>query len=179
MIEVLKREEAQPAAYPTVPEGLSTAAAALDSDMIWQRIETYVAHRWTTRDITYVIEGSGYWRPDLKPFSIGTKKEWQNNAWVPVTLNTGPMGGLELLGELYQFTGTAGASATVPAAVNEAYRRLAEYLTSEDHRPGASRFSVDIAGGLSVAYDRSPTWVARAMQYSGAADLLRPYRRVS
>lgn len=177
-VDVLSRSEATPASYPAVPSGLSSAAAALDSGMIWARIEAYVAHRWTGRDVTYVLEGCGFWQPDLTPFAIGTKKKWSDNAWVAVTtLNTGPLGGLELLGDIYQISGTAGSGATVPANVNEAFRRLAEYMSAQDNKPGASSFSVDLAGGISTSYDRAPTWFARAMQYSGAGDLLRPYRR--
>ena len=44
---------------------LSTAAAALDADMIWQRIEAYIAHRWTERDVTWIVEGPGEWHPPL------------------------------------------------------------------------------------------------------------------
>ncbi len=41
---------------------------------------------------------------------------------------------------------------------------------------GVGNFEIDV-GDTSWKYDRYPTWQARAMQNSGAADLLRPYRR--
>ena len=50
MVQVLQRLEAVPEAFPAVPDGLSTAAAALNSDAIWQRIEGYLAHRWGATD---------------------------------------------------------------------------------------------------------------------------------
>jgi hypothetical protein len=70
---------------------------------------------------------------------------------------------------------------TVPAAVNEAYRRLAEYLASTDDAPaGASDYSAGLgSGAITESFSRAPTWVARALINSGAADLLRPYRRLA
>ncbi|MFC3118192.1 hypothetical protein ACFOHS_07920 [Jhaorihella thermophila] len=56
-MEILKRDEAIPASYPAVPSGLSVAAAALDGDMIWQRIEAYTAHRFTDRQVIWTVEG--------------------------------------------------------------------------------------------------------------------------
>jgi hypothetical protein len=42
---------------------------------------------------------------------------------------------------------------------------------------GSARHEQHAANGASVAIERSPTWTARAMSQSGAADLLRNYRR--
>ena len=63
MATTIKQTEAVPEAYPDVPDDSSTAAAALDADMMWQRIEAYIAHRWTERDVTWVVEGPGDWHP--------------------------------------------------------------------------------------------------------------------
>ncbi|TQE95020.1 MAG: hypothetical protein FKY71_17400 [Spiribacter salinus] len=65
----------------------------------------------------------------------------------------------------------------VPAAVSEAFRRLAEYLTDATDRAGVSSYSVNMGGAIEESYQRNPAWVARAMELSGAADLLRPYKR--
>ncbi len=65
----------------------------------------------------------------------------------------------------------------VPAAVKEAYRRLAEYLADEPDRSGVSSYSANLGGAIEESYQRNSAWVARAMDLSGAADLLRPYKR--
>ena len=33
--------------------------------MVWQRIESYVAYRWTPRAVTWIVEGCGEWYPPL------------------------------------------------------------------------------------------------------------------
>jgi len=64
----------------------------------------------------------------------------------------------------------------VPAAVSEAFRRLAEYLASATAPTGVTSQTVTV-GQLSEAVTLTPSHMARAIQLSGAADLLRPYRR--
>lgn len=177
-VDLIRRVESAPASYPAAPDGLSTAAAALDAGMIWRRIEAHCAWRWSARTVAYVVEGEGEWCADLRPFAISSKQVWTDGAWVPgAVLAATPLGGLELLGETYEITGTAGSGVTVPEDVLEAFRRLAEYSAETEHKPGASSFEVDLAGGIKTRYDRAPTWLARAIQNSGAGDLLRPYRR--
>ena len=66
-----------------------------------------------------------------------------------------------------------------PADVVEAYRRLAEHFVAiRVHSPmlGSSRHEQH-RGSDSIAVERAPNWTAKAMQNSGAADLLRAYRR--
>jgi hypothetical protein len=53
---------------------------------------------------------------------------------------------------------------------------LAEYMADDPGRVGTTSFT-DKIGPLEESVNRAPTWLARAMQYSGAGDLLRPYRR--
>jgi hypothetical protein len=176
MTATWKQVEAVPATYPAVPSGLSTAAAALDADMIWARIESYIAHRWTDRAVIWTVEGPGDWEPTVTPATITTTEIWQDNAWEAVTLNPSPLGGSVLPGcGPYRFTADVG-SGTVPAAVNEAFRRLAEYMAGEAGTPGASS-SLTKVDVLEESIDRNPAWLARAMQNSGAGDLLRPFRR--
>jgi hypothetical protein len=175
-MDILKRTEAVPSNYPSVPSGLSAEAAALDSDMLFQRIESYIAHRWTDREVVWIIEGPGDWQPDLTPATLTATEIWESNAWAAVTLEASALGGLCLASDgLYRFTADVG-SGTVPAMVNEAFKRLAEYSASDPGTHGSSDFKVG-AGSIELEFQRSPTWLARAMQYSGAADLLRQYRR--
>jgi hypothetical protein len=177
MTTTLKQTEAAPADYPDAPTNLSTAAAALDANMIWQRLEAYTAYRWTVRDVVWTVEGPGEWHPPLTPATIATVEIWADGAWSNITPDASPLGGYWLPGcGPYRFTGTAGGG-TVPANVNEAFRRLAEYFTAKPGKAGAR--SEDIgAGSIRIAYSRDPAWMANAMQNSGAGDLLRNYRHV-
>lgn len=177
MATTIKQTEAIPASYPSTPSGLSTAAAALDPDMIWQRIEAYTAWRYTSRAVTWIVEGCGEWQPPLAPATIATVEVWQADAWEAVTLSPSPMGGYVLPGGTYRFGGTVG-SGTVPPAVEEAFRRLAEYMAaSKKGSPGTTRERVT-AGSVTVDKSRSASWAAQAMANSGGGDLLRNFRRV-
>lgn len=178
MAVTIKQTEAIPASYPPVPPGLSVAAAALDGDVIWARIESYIAHRWKSRAVVWIVEGEGEWTPPLTPATVSTVEVWENYAWTTTTLYDAPLGGYELPGDgPYRLTATVG-SGTVPAAVNEAFKRLAEYMAESVEKHGAGRFEIDLGGAIKEAFDRNPAWMARAIQNSGAGDLLRPYRRV-
>jgi hypothetical protein len=175
MIETIRQDEDMPASYPAAPDTLSTAAAALDLPMVWQRLEAYVAHRWTERAVTWIVEGCGEWRPPLTPATITTVEIWRSEAWEAVTLSPSPSGGYVLPGGTYRFVGTAGGG-TVPEAVNEAFRRLAEYMATKAGKPGVRSERIS-AGSVSVSQTRSASWTAEAIQNSGAGDLLRTYRR--
>lgn len=179
MAVTIKQTEASPEAYPDAPDGLSTAAAALPADMIWQRIEAYTAHRWSERDVAWIVEGCGEWTPPLAPAAIATTEIWQSDAWQAVELAPSPLGGYTLPGAgPYRITGTAGEDdAEVAAAVLEAFRRLAEYMAAETGTAGARTEATSIENVGSESIERSPAWMAMAMQNSGAADLLRRYRR--
>lgn len=183
MIDLLDQSEGTPASYPIVT-GLSTAAAALDQDMIWQRIESYIAHRWRVREVVWTLEGEegADWRLPLSPLISQTSEKWESGAWISVTLANGPLGLCLPSDGTFRVTAQVGDAGTVPAAVSEAFRRLAEYSEEIGERgllkdaPGASSYSASL-GEISESFDRSPTWAARALINSGAADLLRPYRR--
>ena len=181
MAITISQIEAIPASYPDAPAGLSTEAAALDSDMIWQRIETYVVHRWTARAVTWIVEGDGDWQPSLTPATVSAVDLWQADIWETVTLSPSPLGGYVLPGDgPYRFTASVGGGSptpTVPAAIDEAFRRLAEYMAQEAGTAGASNEKKDI-GPIALEVSRNPAWMARAMANSGAGDLLRPYRRI-
>ncbi len=69
---LMQQVEAIPATFPAVPSGLSTAAAALAPAMVWGRIEAHTNVRYTSRAVTWVVEGPGEWVPPLVPASIST-----------------------------------------------------------------------------------------------------------
>lgn len=162
--------------WPGAPGGLSDAAAALDPNALWQRIEAYTAHRYTARAVAWIVEGAGDWTPPLAAATITTTEVWDSGEWVAATIAAGPYGLCLPSDGPYRIEATVGGG-TAPAAVAEAYRRLAEYLADTDERAGVSSYSVSMGGAIQESYDRAPQWVARAMQLSGAADLLRSYRR--
>lgn len=183
MAVTLKQVESPPEKLPTLPltPQLSTGALALNFTMIWQRIEAYVVHRWSVRDVIWTVEGPGDWQPPLTPWTVTLIEEWTGSAWSTVTPDPSPFGGYVLpdVGP-YRITGTAGAG-PVPAQVAEAFARLAEYMADGREysmwkgRPGATSVDVNL-GSITQRFNRNQAWLARAMVNSGAADLLRPYR---
>ena len=179
MAVTIKQTETTPEAWPESPAGLSTAAAALDAGFLWQRLESYVAHRTTERDVSWIVEGCGEWVPPLSPATITNVEVWQSDAWQAVTLRPSPLGGYVLPGNgPYRFTGVAGDDdADVPADIVEAFRRLAEYAATEVQHAGARSFSEAVPDVFTGSVERSPAWMAQALINSGAADLLRRYRR--
>ena len=178
MTDLLQEAEATPAAYPATPSGLSTPAAALDAEMIWERIEAYTRTRYTAREVVWTVEGreDASWTPPLSPVVSHTAEKWENGAWVSTTLPDGPVGLCLPSHGVFKVTAQVGAG-DPPAAVSEAFRRLAEYMADDTDRAGVSSYSVNMGGAIQESYQRSAAHAARALQNSGAADLLRPYRR--
>ena len=175
-MEVLKITEELPETYPAV-DGLSPAAEALDAAMIWQRIEGRVAYRWCPRAVTIILEGGGEWVPTLETMTVHGTFSWVGSDWVEVETNVTAIGYIVPDGRSKLET-TVGLDRPPPAAALEAYRRLAEYVAAEVVGvPGASNYSIDM-GQVSETIARSPAFMARALDYSGAADLLRGFRRV-
>jgi len=171
MIEILSQNEATPASWPAV-EGVTGAELAT----AWQRIEHYTAHRWAERQVIWTVRGPGEWQPPLKPVVSLTAEIWDGSAYVAATLDPAPLGHELTLEGPYKVTATVGAG-PVPEPVTAAVQRLAAYLAAEDAAPGGARsYSAD-AGQLSESITRDPAHLGRALQNSGAADLLRAYRR--
>jgi hypothetical protein len=175
MAITIKQTESAPASYPT------TSPAVTLNDVAWQRIEPYIAHRYTPRTVEWIVEGCGEWTPPLKPAAISTVEVWSRaGEWETAVLPASPLGGywLQSTGP-WRFTATVGGGSpapAVPAAVWEAVKRLAAYLTAKPGTPGARSERIE-AGSISIARSRSESWMASALQNSGAADLLRPYRK--
>jgi hypothetical protein len=176
MAVTVKEVEAIPASYPHVL-GLSTATLKLNQAALWQRIEAYCRMRWTVREVVWTVEGGGAWEAPLTPATLNAVEVWESGAWVECTPAASPWGGYDLPGDgPYRITADVGGG-DVPAAVSEAFRRLAEYLTDATDRAGVSSYSVNMGGAIEESYQRNPAWVACALELSGAADLLRPYKR--
>ena len=142
----------------------------------WARIEAYTAFRTSARAVEFIVEGSGTWSAPLRPFALGTAQKWNGTAWETVTVAPSPYGYC-LDSGTYKINGTAGDDdADVPPLIIEAMRRLAEYLAAEPGKAGVSSDTVT-AGSVTISTTRSASWMAKAIDNSGAGDLLRTYRR--
>lgn len=180
MAITLKQTETIPA-YPSAPSGLSDGAAEIDPGAIWSRIEAHIAYRYSPRTVVWICEGPGEWTAPIADTVVSSCEMWTGEDWTPYTLKQGPLGGVQLYGEgPYRITGTVG-SEQVPEAVREAYRRYAEYLAEglslEGGKGGATSESFSVGEAFEQTVQRPNNWIARALQNSGAADLLRPYRK--
>jgi len=180
MATTIKQIEATPAGYPELPSPspLSTAAAALDADMVWQRLEQYCAHRWSERSVEWIVEGSGDWTPPLVPATITNVEIWARDDWHETEPLPSPYG-IRFPGNgPYRVTATVGADNEPPSPVWEAFRRLAEYMAQKPGKPGAHSERLTV-GSISLSHTRNASWMAHALQNSGAADLLRYFRRAA
>lgn len=170
MMHIAREDEGEPLDYPAPPDGLSAAALAIEPAAVWQRLESWMTHRWGARTVTWIAHGCGVFVPRLQPAELVTALRWDFGGWVPETLAPAPVG-LLLDNETYELTYTVGSADTPPPAVLEAYRRLAEYWAETQADAGYN----SVTDG-DYSFTRSPNAMARALQHSGAADLLRRYR---
>ena len=155
--------------YPAKPSGLSTDAEAIDAAVIWDRLEAFTNYRWSTTEIEFVVNPDHeiQWKPPYVPFGI---LEVNGEPADPDTF------GAVTLRNRSKVLVTIGGATPSPT-VNKAYRRLAEYFAVRDDMPaGAQRYSVNI-GDISETISKRSDHMARAMQNSGAADLLRKYKK--
>lgn len=170
--DAITQFEGQPEAWPEV--------SGVTGDMLavcWQRVEHYTARRFAARQVVWTLTTrGGEWVPPLKPVTvIDDAFRWADGDWQSFTIQRGPFGLMLPPGHV-QIDASVGGG-PVPAAVVEAVKRLAEYLTAESLAPpGARSYSASV-GQLSESVTADPAQMARALQNSGAADLLRPYRR--
>ena len=193
MTHVIRFEEDVAAIYPQLVELESVAGAPSTSDTcdvdpaVWDRLESYVAHRWTPRQAVWTVQGGDdLFTPHLSPLSSVVIDQWDSvlKVWETSTTATAAPTGycLPCADTVYRITATVGANADpVPQIVVAAYSQLDRYmkeLYSSDAPAGSAEHSLSLDAGLTESVKRSPAWLAKAMQYSGAGDLLRGYRRV-
>lgn len=170
MAVTIRQTEEIPVSYPAILGHLELPA-------VWQRIEAYTAWRWTPRQVVWLVEGAGDWQAPLAPAVLQSVETWDGGLWKACTPDASAWGGYDLPGcGPYRITATV-RGGECPAAVIEAARRLADYLDGmPDIAPGATSYSLNI-GQVQESIEVSTSHIGRAMQNSGAADLLRPYRR--
>ncbi len=177
-VTVLEQDEELPDSYPVPSWPIRPAIP----DQVWQRIESYIALRFTERTVVWIVEGCGEFRAPLKPATMTTIEIWDDvaKAWSDITANAevSPRGYWLPGRGPYRFTATVGDDEDPPAAICRAAQLLAAYMAADPGTPGVTRERDEAMGlGLTDVW-RSQGWMAKAMQNSGAGDLLRPYRRV-
>lgn len=172
---VLAVVEGVPAVY-TDP-GQDTDPAILAT--AWQRVEAWIGHRWGERSIAIVAEGPGLFESPVQPFVLGGAEEWVDDAWSDTSLTAAPLG-YQLPPGTFRLSGTAGTTDAPPAAVLAAVGRLAAYLAwSEKHvADGAPMETSTRLDVLTVDKKFGANDAGKSLIRSGAADLLRPYRRL-
>lgn len=187
MIYSEKLVEGAVADLPAVA-GLSPAAAAVSSRMIWSRIEGYTGQRFGVRDAEWFVTGSRWWSPTVEPWNIEAVAAWDagRELWTPAetTFVAGQGYSLSTYGAplQYRFVGTVGSEGLPGEPFLTAYRRFAEYLAGQTGEvaalwaPGVSSVSVS-DDGVGMTIRRDPRWMGAAWQASGAADALRYHRR--
>lgn len=179
MATTIKQIEAIPETYPDVTplDRLGRIDEVQDAPVIaaqvWQRIEGYIAHRFTPRAVVWTVEGEGDWTPPLTPIASLTAEMWEGGAWVAVTLPEGPYGYSMPSDGPYRISATVGGG-DVPAAVSEAYKRLNEYTRGIN-----DSFKNEAAMRQAGDTEMVANWTGKALQLCGAADLLRNYRRAN
>src|SRR3546814_6566434 len=101
----IKQTEALPASYPDVTpyphrpvENGGVTDAEIDPALVWQRIESYIAYRWSEREVVWIVEGSGDWTPPPTPATLTETEVWTADGWAAVTLAASPYGGYLLAG---------------------------------------------------------------------------------
>jgi len=152
-----------------------------DDEALWRRIEAYICWRWGARSVEWTVHGCGLFMPPLKPVTVTTVERFDSAGdWVPYTTSSPTPFGVRL-GSLcfFKITGTAGTSGNPPEDVLEAYTRMSEYLAGikDEGHTGATSVT-DSLPGVSLAVRRPAQSMARALEYSGAMDILKAYRHV-
>ena len=171
---------------------LSEKAQLLNQEIVWRRMESFVSYRWHSRSVEWLVEGMGDWEPPLEPATISGVEVWNGEGWTSVNLSPSPFGGVQIPDDLtYRIIATVGTSslADLTDDVKEAFRRLANYVSAQGlvnlTREGASilgltKASIETKVGESmnrIEIEQNLRSNARALEFSGAGDLLRKYRK--
>lgn len=197
MAELMREIEGLPEHWPDIPEAdlipiTDPHGSLVKSDLswVWQRIEAYCRERWTPREVVWLVQGCGQWEPPLAPVRLMQVESWSGE-WLASAAKASPWGHIGLSGDAHRITALVGENNPVPPVVMKAAGRLANYLAQQidgsdpDLWATKMRWIVtpDVQEQVQPArteesYERAADYIAKALQYSGAADLLRPYRRM-
>ncbi|BBC73361.1 conserved hypothetical protein [Altererythrobacter sp. B11] len=174
-ISEITQFEGEPESYPPV-EGVTGDVLAT----CWQRIEHFISRRWGVRSVVWTLTScGGEWQPPLGPILPASTDafRWADGEWQAIELERGPFGLLLPPGHIQIDASVGTVSLTLPASVEKAVERLASYLEAESAVPAGARSYRATVGQLSESVSADPAQAAKALQNSGAGDLLRPYRR--
>lgn len=158
----------------------STRPEGFEDESVWRRIEQYIRWRWQSRPVQWTVHGTGLFVPALRPLEVVTVQRWstlEGGEWRHVTPCCAPFG-VELPGSgFFRVAGIAGDDTPTPDDVLEAYERLRDYIAGikDEGHVGATTIS-DGVPGVSQTVRRPAAAMARALEYSGAADILKAYR---
>lgn len=176
-IDLLREFEEIPETYPSVTpfnrlDYIFDEDAPVSDAQVWQRIESYIWARYTPRVVVWTIIGNAgdEFVPRLSPMVSYAAALWSDQ-WGDTTLQDGPLGVCLPCDGTYRITAQVGGG-DLPAAVSEAYKRLHEYTRGIN-----DSFKNETADIRDDGNEIARNWTAKALQLSGAADLLRPYRR--
>lgn len=175
MATTIDIQESPPAAFPAIPGLVET----IEPGVVWERLDSWINARWGERDCAFIVEGPSDWRAPLYPFAVATIEIWEAGEWVSAVIPPSPLGGycLEGVGP-FRFAGVLGSVDAPPAIVLEAARRLGAYLAAVASHGFKNAILTKEASDEVDAFEYgAPVNAARALQYSGAADLLRRFRR--
>lgn len=183
-VDIVRFEESEPQELPSWPgfDEFEDPTTIEPVAHIWRRLESYVAYRWTVRQCVWTVQGPGNWLAHLRPVSNITVDRWDDTlkVWETAVTEQNALGFYLPRSCVYRITADVGENAgDVPPGVIAAYDRLAKYVTEAEESnvpPGASSYT-DKLDALEESIDRNPAFLARALQYSGAGDLLRGYRQ--
>jgi len=146
--------------YPDAPN---------DDPVIWDRLEAFCNFRWSETVMEFVVNPPCeiQWQPPYEPFTVDLV---DGEAATPDEFGAVTVSKRSVI---RCTIGGAEPSATVLAA----YARLDAYMAATDDAPGGvSRYSVSI-GDISESWSRRADHMGRAIHNSGAADLLRKFRK--
>lgn len=152
--------------YPVAPAGANTA---VPPDVVWNQLEASVSARWSTSQIQLDLcaDHPCHYRLPYYPISnplidgaAATVNEF-GEVFIPLGRHMlrADLGGLP-----------------VTSDVEESYIRLARYLADTGNLNGYSRYSVNLGGEIAESWTRRID--KGALGNSGAADLLKPYRKL-
>lgn len=175
MATTLEVIESAPAAFPEIPN----LAEGIEVATVWARIDGWINARWGERECAFIVEGPGHWRAPLYPFIVATIEIWDASEWVSAVIAPSALAGYQLEGVgPYRFMGILGDAADPPAIVLEAARRLGAYLVAAASRQFENAILTKESSDEIDSFEYAPPAnAAKALQYSGAADLLRRFRR--
>ncbi len=166
---------------------VGSTVGGINEDAIWRLIERHITHRWPAREVIWIVAGPGVFRFPLADVSVDSIESSPHDAfpadWQPLTPRVERFGYWIDAGVRARIVATVGRPAgELPEEVAEAFFRLAGYLGDlEANKPmaGVTRYSESVTSDVRLSVTYAQDALGNALVRSGAADLLRPWRRIN